>query len=297
MGTRATARRRTEAPPTRHPIGPARHSPRVPPRPAHVLPGPATPAPPVRALALLIPLLVPIAPAWAQSVGPCEEPDAATHCEVREWTLGDAGAFRADGLHNAHVVVEGWDSPHVRVVAELAATGPGARQRVEAVRVSVEGGVLRVDDPGRPEVEGGPTVWVHAFVPRATPLDLATHNGTVGAGGTTGRVRVATQNGRVLLHRLTGAVEARTQNGEVRVDLPAAHGALDVATQNGRVQIEAPAGWDGRVVASADNGTVTSTLGTPVRPERGGPVTLDAGSGTPLVRASTHNGHVSFARD
>ena len=231
------------------------------------------------------------------TVGPCDEPGDRTHCEVRTWSLPAPASLRTVGLHSADVVVEAWDQPHAEIVATLAADGDRARERVRAVRVTVQEGEVRVADPGRPAVDDEPLLEVRAYVPQATPLDLSTHNGSIAVLGPTAPVRLRTQNGALVAQDVTGPLVGHTQNGVARVDLPPGHGDVDLWAQNGQIRVAAPADWEGRVVARVGRGSLVTNLGDPRPTPDGEGTVLGTGGPGPTVRLTSENGRVTVLRD
>src|SRR4051794_34435450 len=76
--------------------------------------------------------------------------DRATHCEMREDTIGGANPLDIDAGRNGGIRVRGWDRGDVLVHARIesyAETDADARRIAAAVRVDTSGGRVRADGP------------------------------------------------------------------------------------------------------------------------------------------------------
>src|SRR6476646_7036844 len=74
----------------------------------------------------------------------------ATHCELREDTIGGANPIDVDAGHNGGIKVRGWDRGDVVVRSRIQAsanTEAEARRLVTAVRIDTAGGRVRADGP------------------------------------------------------------------------------------------------------------------------------------------------------
>src|SRR5580765_6527679 len=76
--------------------------------------------------------------------------DRATHCEIREDTIGGANPLDVDAGRNGGIHVRGWDRGDVLVRTRIQAnadTDAEARRLVAGVRVDTGGGRIRADGP------------------------------------------------------------------------------------------------------------------------------------------------------
>src|ERR1700748_1669023 len=76
--------------------------------------------------------------------------DRATHCEVREDTIGGANPLDIDAGRNGGIRVRGWDRGDVLVRSKIqasAATDAEARRLVAAVRIDTSGGRVHPEGP------------------------------------------------------------------------------------------------------------------------------------------------------
>src|SRR5438045_755047 len=83
--------------------------------------------------------------------------DRASHCEVREDTIGGANPLDIDAGRNGGIRVRGWDRGDVLVRSKVQAsadTDAEARRLVSAVRVDTGGGRIRADGPDTGRHEG-----------------------------------------------------------------------------------------------------------------------------------------------
>src|SRR5436190_19591416 len=97
--------------------------------------------------------------------------DRASHCEVREDTVGGANPLDIDAGRNGGIRVRGWDRGDVLVRARIEAqaeTDADARRLVAGVRIDTGGSRVRADGP---ETSGHDESWSVSFeinVPRNT---------------------------------------------------------------------------------------------------------------------------------
>src|SRR3954452_7728746 len=76
--------------------------------------------------------------------------DRASHCEMREDTIGGANPLDIDAGRNGGIRVRGWDRGDVLVRARIeshADTDADARRLVSAVRLETGGGRIRAEGP------------------------------------------------------------------------------------------------------------------------------------------------------
>lgn len=214
------------------------------------------------------------------------------HCEVREATWDANGAAIAvDAQPNGGIQVTGWDRNEVRLRVKIVASGDTAdeaRARAGAVQVETDGTIRAVTTEGK--------AWAsfRLEVPRASLLNLTSHNGGINLESLSGTVEARTTNGGVHLERMAGKVTARTQNGGVHVDLEGDSWdgeGLDVQTSNGGVHLELPAGYNAHLVTSTVNGRIHAPAALRERFD-GKRLDADLGRGGAPVRVQTKNGGV-----
>jgi DUF4097 and DUF4098 domain-containing protein YvlB len=221
------------------------------------------------------------------------------HCEVREYTLADAGRLNLDASMNGGIRVIGSDRSNVLVRAQVQTNAPTleeAKSLAAMVRVEAIPGNLRATGPDNVRDRG----WAVSFevlVPRRSALDLTAHNGGISIADVEGDIKFQAQNGGVTLQRLGGDVKGKTVNGGLRVELAGntwRGNQLDVETTNGGINVTIPEAYSARFETSTVNGNVSSDIPnvqvTKDRRDRNFSVTL--GSGGPLVRLVTTNGGI-----
>ena len=229
----------------------------------------------------------------------------ARSCDVREQTLSRVDLLDVDPGGNGGIRVRGTTGSTTRVRFRIVGNARDereARELVEQVRVSVDGGRIRATGPTS---SGGDRWWsvqVEIETPRDTPLALSTRNGGIALEGVSGRTRFETSNGGVSLVDVSGDVQGRTANGGVRVVLDGSRWqgeGLNVETTNGGVHMELPANYNAELHTETRNGgldidfpiTVTGRLSSQ---RRNIDTTLGAG-GAP-IRVRTVNGGVRIVR-
>jgi hypothetical protein len=231
-----------------------------------------------------------------------------TASRVVERTLPAAGLERLDcESHNGGIAVTGDPAAtEVRLRAELSVRGhtqaeADANLQLLDVVHELAGGTLRVRGTF-PEAElanRSPGFRFTMTVPRATALQLRSHNGDLRAEGVAGPVVLATHNGDVTAAVHAPTVDVRTHNGDVDVQLDGG-GPLDgeVQSHNGDVRIELGSGIRTTLHATTHNGRVTApasvegtaTVATKrsfegrVGGEGGGRLTVTAYNGDVVVR-------------
>ena len=218
--------------------------------------------------------------------------DEARHCEVREATWDATGApIAVDAQPNGGIQVTGWDRNEVRLRVKIVASGASveeARARAAAVRIETDGTIRAVATEGK--------AWAsfRLEVPRASLLNLTSHNGGINLESLSGTVEARTTNGGVHLERMAGKVTARTQNGGVHVDLEGDSWdgeGLDVQTSNGGVHLEVPADYNAHLVTSTVNGRIHAPAALRERFD-GKRLDTELGRGGAPVRIETRNGGV-----
>src|SRR5436190_20866884 len=101
--------------------------------------------------------------------------DRASHCEVREDTVGGANPLDVDPGRNGGIRVRGWDRGDVLVRSRIeayAATDADARRLVSGVRVDTGGGRIRADGPETGDRDESWSVSFEINVPRNAMLTL-----------------------------------------------------------------------------------------------------------------------------
>ena len=272
---------------------------------------------PVRTLAFasLLTLLWIAVPAASLTVQPAAEQDdwcrddyhgdddRAHHCEVRQLSTPATGAMlQVDARPNGGIRVHGSDRADIMVWAKVTTTARALDEaRAIASRVVVTATSDRVEADG-PRNLGRHEGWQVSYrldVPRATPLSLRTVNGGIRIDNVRSQIAFRTTNGGVSLSRVGGDVEGRTTNGGLKIDLDGATwdgGGLDVETSNGSVNLSVPEGYSARLETGTINGRMQIDFPMTVQGTIGRSVTVDLGSGGPLLRARTSNGTVRIRR-
>src|SRR5436190_19395599 len=98
--------------------------------------------------------------------------DRASHCEVREDTVGGANPLDVDAGRNGGIRVRGWDRGDVLVRSRIAAhadTDAEARRIVSGIRIETTGGTVRAVGPDSSRDAG----WAVSFevqVPRTAMI-------------------------------------------------------------------------------------------------------------------------------
>src|SRR5439155_23827904 len=82
----------------------------------------------------------------------------ASHCEIREDTIGGANPLDIDSGPNGGIRIRGWDRGDVLVRSKItgyADTDADARRLVSGVRIDTGGGRVRADGPSTGRDEHG----------------------------------------------------------------------------------------------------------------------------------------------
>jgi len=227
--------------------------------------------------------------------------DRATHCEINETTIAATPRLAVDGGVNGGVRVRGWQKNQILVRARVQAQADtDAQARALAGQVTIRTGGARIvaDGPANQRHESW-SVDYEVFVPRNTDLDLKAHNGGIGIADVRGHIEFATTNGGVSLERLAGNVQGHTTNGGVTVELAGDRwdgDQLDATTTNGGVTVNVPAAYSAHLETGTVNGHIHIDFPVTVHGEISRQLSVDLGSGGPLVRAVTTNGGVNIRR-
>ena len=227
----------------------------------------------------------------------------ATSCDVREETLNGIASLDVDSGGNGGIRVRGTagSASHVRFrVVGNARDDRDAREMMEGVRITTDGGRIRVTGPRSRDGE-----WWNAEVeveaPRDLPMTLTTSNGGIALEGTAGRARFDTQKGGVALRDVSGDVRGRTVNGGVSIALGGTQwqgAGLDVETTNGGVRMELPANYNAELHTETHNGGIDIDFPVTVRgrlSDMRRRIDTTIGIGGAPLRVRTVNGGVSIA--
>jgi DUF4097 and DUF4098 domain-containing protein YvlB len=128
---------------------------------------------------------------------------------------------------------------------------------------------------------------------------LTAHNGGISVSDVRGKINFTTLNGGVSLARLAGSVHGDTTNGGVNVEFEGGTwdgDALDVRTTNGGVNLRMPDNYSAHLETGTTNGGMNIRFPITVQGKIPKQLSLDVGSGGPLVRVTTVNGGVSIER-
>jgi len=253
------------------------------------------------ALAITLAAIGAAAPAAAQDRDDCRGSyggDRATHCEVRELTLGARRLLEVDGRQNGGVSVEGWDRNEIRVRAKVVAharTEAEARAIAERIQVDERGETLRADGPDDLGDREGWSVSYEIMVPRATDLELTAHNGGLSLTNVAGRVAMRTVNGGIKVAGAAGDVRGETSNGGISIDLVGSSWdgrGLDLETSNGGVTIAVPRGYSAVLETGTVNGGMDLGIPITVQGRLDRQIRTELGRGGATIRATTTNGGV-----
>src|SRR5262245_3997768 len=225
----------------------------------------------------------------------------ASHCEIREDTLGGANPLDVDASPNGGIHIYGWDRAEVLVrtkVVAQAKTEADARRIVSGIRIDTSGGRVRADGPSSGEDEGW-SVSYDIRVPRTMMLTLNTRNGGIAIDDYRGRAKFKTGNGGGSLRNVGGDLRGATSNGGVTVDLEGDHwdgAGLDVETNNGGIRMSLPATFSAELETGTVNGHINIDFPVNVQGRIDRHITTTLGAGGPKIRAITTNGGVTIRR-
>jgi DUF4097 and DUF4098 domain-containing protein YvlB len=220
---------------------------------------------------------------------------------MRETTAPASSRIVVDGQMNGGVSVKGWDRGDVLVRAKVEAWAPTeaeAKALVSQVTVRTAGGDIRADAPQQRN-EAGWAASYEVFVPRRTDLALKTHNGGISIADVRGNLEFEAMNGGVSLKRLAGRVHGKTVNGGLKAELDGSRWdgeEMNVSTTNGGVSLVLPENYSARLETGTVNGGMNIDLPMTVQGRIDRQLSVNLGSGGPLVRATTTNGGVSVKR-
>ena len=225
----------------------------------------------------------------------------ASHCEIREDTIGGANPLDIDAGPNGGIRIRGWDRGDVLVRSKIVGygdTSADARRVVSGVRIETTGGRVRADGPSMDRDEH----WSVSFdiqVPRTAMLTLNARNGGISIDDFRGTATFRTVNGGVSLSNVGGDLRGETSNGGVTVDLQGDHwdgAGLDVETRNGGVRLTLPANYSAQLETGTTNGRVNIEFPITVTGRLDRHITTTLGAGGSRLRAMTTNGGVTIRR-
>ncbi|HVP47491.1 MAG TPA: DUF4097 family beta strand repeat-containing protein [Bryobacteraceae bacterium] len=227
--------------------------------------------------------------------------DRVSHCEINEMTIPATPSLSVDGGVNGGMTLKGWQRNEVRVRARVqtqADTDDQAKTIARQVIIHTGGGRIIADGPSQGHHESW-SVSYEIFVPQKMDLNLKAHNGGIHIADIRGQIEFETTNGGVSLQRLAGAVHGYTTNGGLSVELAGERwegGQLDARTTNGGVSVSVPDNYSAHLETGTVNGHINVEFPVTVHGEINRQLSIDLGSGGPLIRAVTTNGGVSIKR-
>jgi hypothetical protein len=227
--------------------------------------------------------------------------DRVSHCEINEMTIPAISRLSVDGGVNGGMTVKGWQKNEVLVRARVqtaAENDAQAKALARQVIIHTGGGRILADGPSQGHHENW-SVSYEILVPQNTDLDLRAHNGGIHIADVRGQIEFETINGGVSLTRLSGAVHGHTTNGGLHVELAGDRWEgtqLDARTTNGGVSLSVPSNYSAHLETGTVNGHINVEFPVTVHGEINRQLSIDLGSGGPLIRAVTTNGGVSIKR-
>ena len=227
--------------------------------------------------------------------------DRKQFCEIREQNIPYSGRLSVDAGQNGGISVKGWNQSGVLVRAKVEAwadTEGDARALANQVRLELSAGMVRPQGPESRRRESW-GVSFEIFVPQRADLNLTAHNGGISISDVAGRIEFDTTNGGVSLRRLRGDVKGQTRNGGLDVELAGTRWdgqQLDVRTANGGIKMAVPANYSATLETGTVNGKLNVDFPVQVQGDLSRRLTLNLGSGGPLVRAMTTNGGVKIQK-
>jgi len=167
-----------------------------------------------------------------------------------------AGRLDIQPETNGGVQIEHGSGASYSITACIGAGAPTAaeaQQTADAVRLTIEGGRVRVSGPSSARN------WsVHLIVeaPDSADISATTTNGPIGIRDASGKFVVRASNGPIGLQNVRGTVSARAQNGPISVN--GSRGDFDVETSNGPISVSLTGTqWQGHLDARAHNGPLS----------------------------------------
>jgi len=227
--------------------------------------------------------------------------DRVSHCEINEMTIPATSRLSVDGGVNGGMTVKGWQKKEVLVRARVQTSADNdaqAKALAKQVIIHTGGGRIIADGPSQAHHEDW-SVSYEVFVPQTIDLNLRAHNGGIHIADVRGQIEFETTNGGVSLMRLAGAVHGYTTNGGLHVELAGKSwegSQLDARTTNGGVSLSVPSSYSAHLETGTVNGHINVDFPVTVHGEINRQLSIDLGSGGPLIRAVTTNGGVSIKR-
>jgi hypothetical protein len=227
--------------------------------------------------------------------------DLVSYAELREQRLPNGSTNYINPGQNGSIRVHGWNNSDVLVRACIQAAAPNdSEARALAAQVTIARGAGMIEADGPPRVERQYwNVSYEIWTPNASNLDLKANNGSIRIEAVEGQIRFHTQNGSVHLSDVAGDVEGSTTNGSLTINLAGntwKGNGLRAQTTNGSVRLNLPANFSAQVEASTVNGRVMVDFPVTVSGKISKNMSLQIGSGGPLIEAKTVNGSVRISR-
>lgn len=193
-------------------------------------------------------------PARVWSVGAAVLASAlASGCTINVNTEGASGTethtFEVTGTptvtldtFDGAIAVHSWDRPTVEVIVDKRAPDDGLLGQIK-IEKQQDGNTITLKVVGPTESRDGiqigvvvsPTARLRVAVPKASTLNLRSHDGGLTVEDVSGIIAMQTGDGSINGQRLTGDIRARTDDGSVR--LREATGKVDVETADGSVVV------------------------------------------------------------
>jgi hypothetical protein len=172
---------------------------------------------------------------------------------VQHATVPAGGVLDVQPDSNGGVKVEkgsGRDYSITACIGAGAESRDEAQRAVDAVRLTVDGGRVRVANP--PSSRSW-SVQLIIEAPDGAQINAETSNGPIGISGLSGTFTARATNGPIALDNVSGRVNARAANGPISVR--GGSGEFEVQTDNGPISVSLTGNqWDGRLEAEARNG-------------------------------------------
>jgi hypothetical protein len=236
--------------------------------------------------------------------------------EERTISKSEAGVLRVLPLRNGGAQVRGWDKDVYSVTACKAAIGPDTQSLLSQIKLNVKGGEVSVTGPSVEDDDW--TVFLLIRTPKAADVEVTTHNGPVAFYDVDGKLHARATNGPISVQNFSGEGDIAAVNGPISFE--GTHGKLRLHTENGPINVDVDgSNWSGDgLVADAINGPLSLHVPTGfqssfvVESSEHAPVSclasicsqtrrtwddehrrIEFGSGSPVLRLSTHNGPIS----
>jgi hypothetical protein len=186
-----------------------------------------------------------------------DDRDAVMQSEEHTISKAEASTLRVRPHANGGVQVRGWDKDTYSVTACKAASDYNGTAEVTLakIRVSVQNGEVSADGPSREDNDW--TVYLLISAPKASVIDLETHNGPLSLYDVDGKLTVHATNGPIGMHGFSGDADVTTQNGPIHI--AGSSGNIRIHAENGPISIELKGQtWEGAgLSADAKNGPLT----------------------------------------